>query len=168
MASTENHRLWYAHECDANAKMLAMIRGVPEGARADGRYGRALALAAHLAACRENFLASLSGSGERFGPWWPEPPDLDELERRFAKIQDRWTAYLDSLTDAALDASFEFEDNGYRFAGHVEDQIMQLAFHAFYHRGQVVQLVDQLGGETVDTDYIDWIIPQRPDRWHAV
>jgi len=168
MATIKDYRLWFAHEIDANAKMLDMIRSIPEAARADSRYARALVLAAHLAACRENFLAPLTGSDEPAHPWWPEAPDLDEVEQSYAKIQERWRSYLDGLTDDLLDANFEFEDNGCRFTGIVEDQIAQLVFHAFYHRGQVAQLVDQLGGETVDTDYIDWIIPQRPERWHAV
>ena len=28
--------------------------------------------------------------------------------------------------------------------------------HAFYHRGQIVMLVAELGGDTVDTDYLFW------------
>ncbi|MGC4045162.1 MAG: DinB family protein [Armatimonas sp.] len=38
----------------------------------------------------------------------------------------------------------------------IEVQIVQLIGHAPYHRGQVALLVDQLGGEVVDTDYADW------------
>jgi uncharacterized damage-inducible protein DinB len=28
--------------------------------------------------------------------------------------------------------------------------------HAWYHRGQIAQLVALLGGKPVDTDYISW------------
>jgi uncharacterized damage-inducible protein DinB len=38
----------------------------------------------------------------------------------------------------------------------VEVQVIQLFGHASYHRGQIALLVDQLGGEVVDTDYVDW------------
>jgi uncharacterized damage-inducible protein DinB len=31
--------------------------------------------------------------------------------------------------------------------------------HAWYHRGQIAMLVKDLGGETVDTDYIFWNRP---------
>ncbi len=38
-------------------------------------------------------------------------------------------------------------------------QAVTLAGHASCHRGQIALLVDQLGGETVDTDYVYWAVP---------
>ena len=53
--------------------------------------------------------------------------------------------------------TFEFTElNGESFRLPIEVQIVQLVGHASYHRGQIALLVDQLGGETVDTDYADW------------
>jgi uncharacterized damage-inducible protein DinB len=34
--------------------------------------------------------------------------------------------------------------------------LTQLFGHAWYHRGQIAQLVAELGGKAVDTDYIFW------------
>jgi uncharacterized damage-inducible protein DinB len=39
------------------------------------------------------------------------------------------------------------------------DLLTQVFGHAWYHRGQIAMLVKDLGGETVDTDYIFWNRP---------
>ena len=79
------------------------------------------------------------------------------MRPRFAALESHWTDYLTQLEEDHLAQDFEFtESNGERYRLPIEVQIVQLIGHAAYHRGQVVLLVDQLGGETVDTDYADW------------
>jgi uncharacterized damage-inducible protein DinB len=56
-----------------------------------------------------------------------------------------------------------FSEGEGEFSLPIEVQIVQLIGHASYHRGQVALLVDQLGGETVDTDYADWWWTNRKD-----
>lgn len=159
----ERYRHWYQHERDSNAKMLAMLESVPAGSRDAPRFIRAVSLAAHLAACRENWLEMMRGA-EQSGAWWPDGVALDSLRPRFAAMEAAWASYLAGLTDADLEADFTFGDGGASYRWNTEGQIFQLAGHAYYHRGQIAQLVDALGGETVDTDYADWAIPQDP-RW---
>ncbi len=89
--------------------------------------------------------------------WWDERADLAPLRPRFAALESRWTDYLARLTAEQLAQDFEFtESDGERYRLPVEVQTVQLLGHASYHRGQIALLVDQLGGETVDTDYADW------------
>ncbi|MGC3966918.1 MAG: hypothetical protein QM775_05970 [Pirellulales bacterium] len=38
----------------------------------------------------------------------------------------------------------------------MEGTLTQVFGHAWYHRGQIAQLVAMLGGKAVDTDYILW------------
>jgi uncharacterized damage-inducible protein DinB len=158
----ERYRNWYEHEQYGNERMLTMIESVPEERRDDPKFARALELAAHLAACRENFVERLMGTGVADVEWWPKDVALESLRPRFAKVEARWSAYLAGLSDSGLFEDFIIWEgaDGFRFG--VEGQIFQLVGHAYYHRGQIAQLVDMLGGTTVDTDYADWEYERNP------
>lgn len=161
MALIERYREWFEHELDCNTKMLGMLGSVPEASRADPRFQQALQLAAHLAACRENWLVRMTGVGS-MGDWWPEPPALDSLAPRFAKVAEDWRSYLAGLDEANLAADFEFPVGADRYRWSIEGQIVQLVGHAFYHRGQIALLVKELGGQPVDTDYLYWEYARNP------
>ncbi len=162
MALIERYRLWYEHERDCNAKTLAMLESVPPTQREDPRFARAVCLAAHLAACRWNWLLFLRGEEGPLDPWWQEDATIDGLRSRHAEVEAAWSEYLAGLTDETLVADFEFAECGQRFRWNVEGQIHQLAGHADYHRGQIALLVDMLGGEAVETDYVYWAIDREP------
>lgn len=157
MALLERYRVFYEHEEDSNQKMLAMLESVPEGRRGDARFQQAVTLAGHLAACRENWLERMDPKGRSEVAWWDERCDLSTLPLRFVAVEHAWTEYLARLEEGQLAQEFEFTESGEEpFRLPIEVQIVQLIGHAAYHRGQVALLVDQLGGETVDTDYADW------------
>ena len=157
MSLLERYRAWYEYEKDCDHKMLAMLESVPEANRSDARFQRAVSLAGHLAAGRENWLDWMDGEGHNLVAWWDEQCDLATLRPRFAALESHWTDYLAHLDadQLAQDFAFSFPGEGC-FRLPIEVQIVQLLGHASYHRGQVALLVDQLGGETVDTDYADW------------
>ena len=161
MSRLEHYRESYEYEKDCNQKMLAMIESVPDTARGDVRFAQAVTLAAHLAACRENWLNYMDGDGLRQAPWFDKTCDVAALSPRYAALEAAWTDYLARLTDAQLAADFQFPiDGGALYSLKTEIQVIQLIGHANYHRGQIALLVDQLGGETVDTDYADWATSQ--------
>jgi uncharacterized damage-inducible protein DinB len=164
MAVIERYREWYEHERDSNDKMIGMLEGVPADRRDDARYARALTLAGHLAACRENWLDMIRHGETDLVDWWPQDVKLAELRPRYGRLESAWTEYLGSLTDEELVKDFEFKDGGHWWRWNVEGQVAQLNGHAPYHRGQIAQIVDSLGGETVATDYVDWAMPRDP-RW---
>jgi len=166
MSRIENYRHWYEHEKAANKEMLAMLSSVPVEAREDERFQQAITLAAHLSACRENWLDRMIGDSLGQVDWWPEGAVLKDLPARFASMEADWTRYLASLSEEELDRDFDFPVSpSKRYRWNIEGQIVQLVGHAFYHRGQVALLVSQLGGKTVDTDYLFWAYQQEPDRW---
>lgn len=164
----ERYRTWFEQEKASTVKMLAMIDSVPLDKRADPRYDQALRLAGHLAACRENWLDRMIDGGTHQVTWWPRSAKCENLRKRFARLEARWTAYLATLTDDVLDVDFEFPVTGGSYRWNIEGQVMQLVGHAFYHRGQIALLVDQLGGKSVDTDFLFWAIEQHPDRWRRL
>lgn len=153
----ERYRTWYAHERWADAALLDMIDSVPAEHRGDPRFARVLTLAAHLIACRENYLEMMQDRPPSV-EWWPENVDAASLRPRYARVEAGWTAFLDSLVDETLTADFAERGGGDdRYRWNVEGQSFQLLGHAWYHRGQISLLVEQLGGTTVDTDYVEWV-----------
>jgi uncharacterized damage-inducible protein DinB len=64
------------------------------------------------------------------------------------------------LTDAEVLADCTLvSETGSRWRWQLVDLLTQLFGHAWYHRGQIAMLVKDLGGETVDTDFIFWSGP---------
>lgn len=157
MSLLERYRVLYEHEKDSNHTMLTMLESVSEASRRDARFQQAVTLADHLAACRENWLDRMEGEKRRPAAWWDAHCELAPLRPRFTALESRWTDYLARLDESSLGEEFEFSEGGEeRFRLPAEVQIVQLFGHASYHRGQIALLVDQLGGEAVDTDYVDW------------
>lgn len=156
MSLLERYRMWYEYEKDCNHKMLVMLDSVPEVNRTDARFQQAVTIADHLAACREKWLDYMEGKGQTQGAWWNDQCELAALHPRFAAHESHWTDYLAYLEEDQLAKDFDFTEQGQRFSLPAEMQIIQLFGHASYHRGQIALLVDQLGGEAVDTDYVDW------------
>jgi uncharacterized damage-inducible protein DinB len=165
MSLLERYRALYEYEKDCNDKMLAMLESVPEASRRDARFQRALTLAHHLAAGREKWLDYMDGEGQNRIAWWDAQCELATLRPRFAVLESQWTDYLARLAEDQLARVFEFtEADGERYGLPIGVQTEQLVGHACYHRGQIALLVDQVGGETVDTDYADWWWLNRKDK----
>lgn len=160
MSLLERYRLQYEYEKDCNQKMLAMLESVPDSERSDPRFQQAVTLAGHLAACRENWLDYMDGTGDKQVDWFDKKCELPALRPRFLALESQWSDYLARLDEDQLTQDFELSVPGEgSFTLPTEVQIIQLNGHASYHRGQVTLLVDQLGGETVDTDYVFWAVP---------
>ncbi|MGI8922585.1 MAG: DinB family protein [Fimbriimonadales bacterium] len=153
----ERYRRWHEHERDANDKMIAMLESVPQEQQGDPRFARAVDYAAHIGGCRVNWLDRIEGR-EPTVDWFPENTPLESLGPLFEKSEARW---LDPLSDDDLNRDFEYNArDGSRYRWYVVGQIVQLFGHAFYHRGMVAMIVDDLGGAKVDTDYLFWAFDQ--------
>ncbi len=156
MSRLELYRELYEYEKDCSEKMLAMIDSVPAASRSDTRFQQAVSIAGHLAACRENWLHWMTMRNVLPTDWYDEKHEFAALRPRFTALDSQWTDYLASLDEDRLAQEFEFAEGEERFSLPTEVQIVQLFGHASYHRGQVALLVSQLGGEVIDTDYVDW------------
>jgi uncharacterized damage-inducible protein DinB len=154
----DRFRRWYEYERDCNAKSLEMLASVPVDRRDAPEFQKAVGRMAHLVAARRRWLY-------RLGHWPESPPlllqsTLADLPKLVADTETAWTAYLARLDDAELSREFEYAlDDGRRFRWNVEALLTQVFGHAWYHRGQIAQLVALLGGKAADTDYIFWNKP---------
>ena len=152
----DRFRRWYEFERDCNAKSLAMLESVPADRRDAPEFQKAVGRMAHLVAARRRWLNRLGH--------WPDPPTspfpqsaLADLPAMVADTEAAWVDYLGRLTDADLAREVEWQfPDGRRFRWDVEGILTQTFGHAWYHRGQIAQLVAGLGGQAVDTDYIFW------------
>jgi uncharacterized damage-inducible protein DinB len=133
-----------------------MLESVPADRRDTPEFQKAVGRMAHLVAARRRWLARLGH--------WQDPPTtsfpqvaLADLPAQVADTEAAWVDYLSKLTDADLAREVEWQlPDGRRFRWTVEGILTQTFGHAWYHRGQIAQLVADLGGKAVDTDYIFW------------
>ncbi|HVL15372.1 MAG TPA: DinB family protein [Gemmata sp.] len=155
----DRFRTWYEYERDCNAKSLAMLASVPAERRGDPQFQKALDRMAHLVAARKRWLHRL-GHYPELPAIFPQGNALDDLPKEVADTEAAWVAYLAKLDDAELSRELEWATpDGKRYRFNVEGVLTQTFGHAWYHRGQVAQLVAALGGKAVDTDYILWCKP---------
>jgi uncharacterized damage-inducible protein DinB len=147
---------WYEYERDCNAKSLEMLASVPAERRSAPEFQKAVDRMAHLVAARRRWLCrlgNLSDAPELF----PRGTKLEQLPALVADTEAAWVAYLSRLDDRELARTLEWVAfDGRRYRWDVEGILTQVSGHAWYHRGQIAQLVALLGGRAVDTDYILW------------
>lgn len=156
----ERFRHWYEYEKNCNQKALQMLQSVPPASRSSPSFGRAVGKMTHLVAARHMWLFRLGVVADRPESWFP-PTSLEQLPAAINTVEERWTAYLARLTDADLSTEFSWMGtDGRRYKWRLLDLLTQVFGHAWYHRGQIAMLVNDLGGQAVDTDYIFW---NRPD-----
>jgi uncharacterized damage-inducible protein DinB len=114
---------------------------------------------AHILAARRRWLHRLGHLADMPAAF-PTGVGLAELPAMAADTEAAWSAYLARLDDAELARVLEWEmADGKRYRWDVEGVLTQTFGHAWYHRGQIAQLVAMLGGKAVDTDYIFWSRP---------
>jgi uncharacterized damage-inducible protein DinB len=152
----DRFRRWYEYERDCNAKSLDMLASVPADRRHSPEFQKAVGRMAHLVAARRRWLYRL-GHWPANSALFPQVTALADLAAMVADTEAAWVAYLARLDDAELARELEWQvDDGRRFRWDVEGILTQTFGHAWYHRGQIAQLVSGLGGQGVDTDYILW------------
>jgi uncharacterized damage-inducible protein DinB len=150
----DRFRRWYEYERDCNAKSLQMLESVPAERRSAPEFQKAVDRLAHIVAARRRWLQRL-GQPAHAPVAFPQGTKLAELPALIADTEAAWVAYLGRLDDRELARTLEWEANDdRRYRWDVEGILTQVFGHAWYHRGQIAQLVAQLGGKPVDTDYI--------------
>jgi len=157
----DRFRRWYEYERDCNAKTLAMLESVPAERRNTPEFQKAVDRMAHLVSARQRWLS-------RLGHWaqpldlFPQGTKLSDLPAQVAATEEAWVQYLCGLDESDLDREFEYQSTeGKRYRWNVEGVLTQTFGHAWYHRGQIAQLVALLGGKAVDTDYVFFSKPTR-------
>ena len=157
----DRFRRWYEYERDCNAKTLAMLESVPAERRNTPEFQKAVDRMAHLVAARQRWLSRVGHWGEPL-ELFPKDTKLSDLPAQVAATEAAWVQYLRGLDDSDLAREFEYQaTDAKRYRWNVEGVLTQTFGHAWYHRGQIAQLVALLGGKAVDTDYVFFSKPTR-------
>lgn len=162
MSLADRFRLWYEYEQDCNDKIVGMLQSVPRDQVDRREYRRAVDLFDHMLTARLIWLSRLGGCCVKPGEWFPKDATLAELIDKREGAEQLWTSFLAELTDEDLAGAFRYSpSDGRTYEWTLDHLLTQLFGHAWYHRGQIALLVDQLGGVTPDTDFIFWQHPTR-------
>jgi uncharacterized damage-inducible protein DinB len=153
----ERFRRWFQYEKDAHALVMASLHNVKPELRTKPEYAKAVSLLAHLVAARRMWLFRLGVDPHEPKEFFPQGMTLEQLEQGLEEMSRLWSDYLAKLTDADLARPFEYKsyDAG-RMRNTIEEVLTQLFGHSNYHRGQIAQLLRQMGAEPAVTDYIYW------------
>jgi uncharacterized damage-inducible protein DinB len=157
MTSAAEFRRLFDYEQDAHRRTLASLDTAQPDHGQDADFRKAVDLAAHIATCRNMWLARLQGSGAVPPTLFPEGLALADVDRLFDETHRAWTAYLQALGDTEVDRGFQYVAyDGRRFADTVRNVLTQLFAHSSYHRGQIALLLRRIGAEPAVTDFVFW------------
>ena len=138
------------YESWASAKCLQALRAAPD----NDHSARARGIFAHIQSARHVWLFRLGHIARR--PWVMFPEwTIDQCESDAASLDEHWSAYLKTITEADLDGEVHYHSNeGKPFTSLRRDILTHVYNHSTYHRGQIAMLVKLAGGTPPDTDFI--------------
>ena len=155
MAVMGVHRALLHQEMWAVERQIAALRALAGVVSGDG-LGRAIAKLAHTVQAREAWLSRIAP--ERFEKpeqLWPKEWTFDALSEAAERAGGNWSAWMDGLEGEEMDRVVEYESyEGKRFRNTVEDILLHVWSHGFYHRGQVGMMINEMGGTPPAIDYI--------------
>jgi uncharacterized damage-inducible protein DinB len=91
----------------------------------------------------------------------PDPktcPDLAALRQRCGELATAQRAFVESLSEAALERRLSYENPaGVTWTYALAQMLQHVVNHSTYHRGQVTTMLRQLGAQPVATDLLVYI-----------
>lgn len=142
------------YEREANARILASLRSVPESNLRSESFKRARGIFGHVQNARHLWLSRLGGCRPRAFVMFPDLP-IDTLEDDSRVLDGLWGNHLRGLTDSDLSREVGYTSlDGTAYRSTVAEIVTHVFNHSTYHRGQIAMLVSQCGGERAATDYI--------------
>jgi uncharacterized damage-inducible protein DinB len=148
----------FAFDRWANARFFdtaATLTGAQLGAPLVSSYPTILATFAHLVGSEWIWFERWKGSSPTAQAAWVAQPDLGELRGHLEDIErdrDRWLAGL-SEDDLARSVRYR-RLNGEEHENALIDQLVHVANHSTYHRGQLTTLFRQVGATPPNTDFV--------------
>ena len=109
----------------------------------------------HIMASEWVWLARWLGtSPKEMPPEW-KAYDREQVAAEWQAVEAAQRAFVDKLTDADLEKSIEYVNfAGQRYAQPLWHLMRHMVNHSTYHRGQIITMIRQLGGNAVATDLV--------------
>lgn len=110
---------------------------------------------AHILGAEWIWLERFQGRSAPSLPKADQYPDLAILRARWGEVERDVLGYVDRLSAADLNCSFDYRDlKGNPYRSILWQALQHLANHSTYHRGQVTTMFRQLSATPVSTDLI--------------
>jgi|SRR5690242_517710 uncharacterized damage-inducible protein DinB len=158
MIAPEDLRTLFAYDAWANRRMLDAC-----GALSAEQFTRGLGSSfpsvrdtlAHILGAQWIWLERFRGRSPSTLPGGEQFVDLAALRARWTQFEGELLSYVNGLTAADLERSFDYRDlKGSAHRNVLWQTLQHLANHGTYHRGQVTTLFRQLGAKPISTDMI--------------
>jgi uncharacterized damage-inducible protein DinB len=151
----ERYKAWFEYEKDAHLKTIASLNTVPAKKRNVKEFQKAVDLFAHIVAARIMWLHRFGFLKEKPGDLFPAKVDINSLSSIADKMNSVWDDYFNKLDEKELHRVFEYKSTeGLWYTNKIEELLLQLFGHSWYHRGQIAMLVRMIGGIPAETDYV--------------
>jgi uncharacterized damage-inducible protein DinB len=152
----DRYRRFFDYERDSHAKTLDSLNAVPDELRASEQFRKAVYLMGHIIAARRMWLFRFGVVREN-AELFPTETNLNDLPAQLSAMETLWLEHLSQLDDTELARVFEYQSyEGPRFRNSVEEILIQLFGHSWYHRGQIAMLLRSVGAEPAVTDFVFW------------
>jgi uncharacterized damage-inducible protein DinB len=158
MITAEDTRTLFAYDAWANRRVLDACAALsPEQFTRDlGSSFRSVRdTMAHIHGAQWIWFERFHGRSPAVLPNGDPFPDVVSLRARWTQFESELLAYVNALSAADLERSFDYRDlKGNPHKNLLWQTLQHLANHGTYHRGQVTTMFRQLGAKPVGTDMI--------------
>lgn len=158
MITPEDTRTLFAYDAWANRRMLDACAALsPEQFTRDlGSSFRSVRdTMAHIYGAQWIWFERFHGRSHTSLPNGDPFPDVASLRSRWTQFESELLSYVNGLSAADLERSFDYKDmKGNSHRNVLWQTLQHLANHGTYHRGQVTTMFRQLGAKPVGTDMI--------------
>lgn len=115
-------------------------------------------LSVHLIAAEAVWLARLKGTSPSAMLNAGDYPTRETVIDKWRSVEAEFRAYLATLTDADLTRDVNYQSiAGKAYHNPVWATLMQVINHGTDHRAQILMMIHQLGGETLEPDLIFYV-----------
>lgn len=163
-------KVQFAHNRWANEKLLESLKGLPaeqySTAPCSGN-GPIGATVAHLLLVQESWITFLSGAAslEEAIAIMRKPGDLPDAAAaaaRWKAIDEKTSAYLDTLTDEAFVTEVSFSlPSGLSSSLPLWEMLLQLSSHGVHTRGQIVSAIRGTGAKPAEVSFLSFCMETR-------
>ena len=155
-------RRLYAYTEWANAQIFAAADALSDeqySRRIESSFPSISATLAHVISAEWIWLRRWKGESPQVAPDWAAGAPRPALHEKMREVEDERRELLDSLNEDALATIIAYRSiKGDPFAYPFADQLIHMANHSTYHRGQLTTMLRQVGAVPPATD---WLVFQR-------
>mgnify|MGYP001563309326 CR=1 FL=1 len=160
-SSVREIQRWFAYARWANSHMLAACETLDaESLRREvgTSFGSVLGTLEHMFGADWIWLERWQGRNPASWPAKGTMVTVGDFRDAWAGLDAERARFLDKLDASRLDEPLRYRNmKGDEFEYPLGQLLFHVSNHATYHRGQVMQLVRQLGGTVRSTDYLYWL-----------